>query len=548
MIARRHDSWRWVAVGVWAVLGLLLVWPLSTILLSSFEDATGVPTLANYGEVLSRPRYHRAFVNTLMAGAGGAAGALLLGVTLAFLVTRYRLHGRIAIQTLAVLALVSPPFIGAYAWIVLFGANGMIRRFVVDLGIDMPPIYGATGVILVFAFKFFPNVFLITAAALGQVNRSLEEAAEGLGLPPWKRLLTVTLPLILPAISASALLAFVLSIADFGTPQLIGRNFGVLATEAFGLYTADLGTNPGLASALSLALVGISLILVLLQRRLLRRDVFHGSGLRRPYVAVPRGWRSAVAHGVAWGIVLIGILPAVVVVAFSFRRTRGPVFQPGFGLQSYERMLHAVMDPVWNTLIYSVSATAAIVVAGTLVGYLVARRPSRSTAVLDGLLMIPYVVPGVVMGIGFVTAFNAPPLAITGTGLVIVLAVFIRRLPYAARSAATSLRQLSPSLEEAAVSLGWSPAQAFLRVTVPLMLPGILAGGMMSFVTAMNELSSSLVLYVSNTVTMPVRIYLAVVNGDYGVASALATVLLGLTAAAVYAAFRLSGRRDTSFL
>ncbi len=547
-MVRRHDPWRVVAAGVWAVLGLLLLWPLSTILLSSLEDAGGHATLANYGEVLSRPRYHRAFVNTLIAGAGGAAGALLLGVTLAFLVTRYRLRGRIAIQTLAVLALVSPPFIGAYAWIVLFGANGVVRRFVVDLGIDMPPIYGAAGVILVFAFKFFPDVFLITAAALGQVNRSLEEAAEGLGLPPWKRLFTVTLPLILPAISAAALLAFVLSIADFGTPQLIGRNFAVLATEAFGLYTADLGTNPGLASALSLALVGISLILVLLQRRLLRRDVFHGSGLRRPYVAVPRGWRSAVAHGVAWGIVLIGILPAVVVVVFSFRRTRGPVFQPGFGLQSWDRMLHAVMDPVWNTLLYSVSATAAIVVAGTLVGYLVARRPSRSTAVLDGLLMIPYVVPGVVMGIGFVTAFNAPPLAITGTGLVIVLAVFIRRLPYAARSAATSLKLLSPSLEEAAVSLGWSPAQAFLRVTVPLMLPGILAGGMMSFVTAMNELSSSLVLYVSDTVTMPVRIYLAVVNGDYGVASALATVLLGLTAAAVYAAFRLSGRRDTSFL
>ena len=254
------------------------------------------------------------------------------------------------------------------------------------------------------------------------------------------------------------------------------------------------------------------------------------------------------ANGVAWGIVGVGILPAIVVVAFSFRRTSGPVFQSGFGLQSYERMLHAVMDPVWNTLVYSLSATAAIVVAGTLVGYLVTRRPSRATAVLDALLMIPYVVPGIVMGIGFVTAFNAPPLAITGTGLVIVLAVFIRRLPYAARSAATSLKQLSPSLEEAAVSLGWSPAQAFLRVTVPLMLPGIMAGGMMSFVTAMNELSSSLVLYVSSTVTMPVRIYQAVISGDYGTASALGSTLLGLTAIAVYAAFRFSGRRDTSFL
>ncbi len=546
MVSR--DPWRVVQPVIWVILGVLLLWPLSTILLSSVQDAEGVFGLGNYAELLARPRYHRAVLNTLLAGAGGTAGALVLGVTLAFLVTRYRLRGGAALRTLAVLALVSPPFIGAYAWIVLFGANGLVRRFVVDLGIDMPPIYGAAGVILVFSFKFFPNVFLITAAALGQVNRSLEEAAEGLGVPPWRRLFTVTLPLILPAISAAALLAFVLSIADFGTPRLIGRNFEVLATEAFSLYTADLGSNPGLASALSLVLVALSMVLVVLQRRLLRADVFHGSGLRRPYVTVPAGWRAVVANGVAWGIVGVGILPAIVVVAFSFRRTSGPVFQSGFGLQSYERMLHAVMDPVWNTLVYSLSATAAIVVAGTLVGYLVTRRPSRATAVLDALLMIPYVVPGIVMGIGFVTAFNAPPLAITGTGLVIVLAVFIRRLPYAARSAATSLKQLSPSLEEAAVSLGWSPAQAFLRVTVPLMLPGIMAGGMMSFVTAMNELSSSLVLYVSSTVTMPVRIYQAVISGDYGTASALGSTLLGLTAIAVYAAFRFSGRRDTSFL
>jgi len=545
---RVNDPWRLVQIAVWAVLGLLLLWPLSTVLRSSLIDPHGAIGLRNYGEILANPRFIGALGNTLLAGTGGAVGALLLGVILAFLVTRYHLRGRVLIQTLAVLALVSPPFIGAYAWIVLFGANGLVRRFVVDLGIAMPPIYGATGVILVFTLKFFPNVFLITAAALGQVNRSLEEAAEGLGLAPRRRLVRVTLPLVLPAISASALLAFVLSIADFGTPSLIGRDFEVLATDAFRLYTADLGENPGLASALSLMLVAISMILVVLQRRLLRADVYHGSSLRRPYVRRLKGWRTVLAHTGAYTIVLMGILPAIVVGVFSFRRTSGPVFRDGFALQSYERVLSRVMDPIWNTLSFSLTATAAIVVAGTLVGYLVTRRPSRMTAALDAILMIPYVVPGVVMGIGFVTAFNAPPLALTGSGLVIILAIFIRRLPYAARGAATALRQLSPSLEEAAISLGYSPARAFLRVTVPLILPGIMAGGMMSFVTAANELSSSLVLYVSDTVTMPVRIYQAVISGDYGTASALGTILLVLTAIAVYAAFRISGRRDTSFL
>ena len=410
MTVRGFDPWRGVQWAVWVILALLLGWPLSTILIASLIGPDGAMGFANYAELLARPRYARAFGNTLLAGAGGAAGAMVLGTTLAFLVTRYRLRGRALIETLAVMALVSPPFIGAYAWIVLFGANGLVRRFVVDLGIDMPPIYGASGVILVFAFKFFPNVFLVTSVAFAQVNRSLEEAAEGLGLAPWRRLVTITFPLVLPALSAGALLAFVLSIADFGTPRLIGRNFDVLATEAFSLYTADLGSNPGLASALSLVLVGVSMVLVVLQRRLLRRDVFHGNALRRPYVVTLRGWRAILAHGIAYVIVGIGILPAVVVVVFSFRRTRGPVFQDGFGLQSYERMFHAVMDPVWNTLVFSLSATAAIVMAGTLVGYLITRRPSRSTGALDAILMIPYVVPGVVMGIGFVTAFNTPPL------------------------------------------------------------------------------------------------------------------------------------------
>lgn len=318
----------------------------------------------------------------------------------------------------------------------------------------------------------------------------------------------------------------------------------MLATQAFLLYAADLGENPGLASALSLVLVALSMLLVLAQRRLLKRDVFHGNALKARPPARLSLLPSCLAHGLAWLIVGIGTAPAAVVIFFSFRATRGPVFQPGFGLASYERVFHAVTLPVWNTLIFSLAAVAAIVAAGTLIGYLITRRPSRATAALDGILNIPYVVPGVVMGIGFVAAFNTPPLALTGTGMIIVLAIFIRRLPYAARAAATSLRQVSPSLEDAAISLGLSPARAFLQVTARLILPGILAGGMMSFVTAMNELSSSLVLYVSGTITMPVRIYVAVVNGDYGVAAALSSILLAITAVAVYAAFRLSDKKS----
>jgi iron(III) transport system permease protein len=545
MRRRRADVWTLVLWGGWALLALLLAWPLSTILAASVTgNADGGFSLANYAAVFGQPRYHRAIVNTLIAGTGGMAGSVVLGLTLAFLTTRYRIRGRAVIQTLALLALVSPPFIGAYAWIVLFGGAGVVRRALMDLGIAMPPIYGTLGVVLVFAFKFFPHVFLITGGALAAVNRSLEEAAEGLGLSPARRFFTVTLPLILPALTSSALLTFVLSIADFGTPQLIGRNFPVLATEAFNLYTSEVGGNHGMASALSITLLVLSLAVVLLQRWSLRRDHFHGNLLKRPEVRPVRGGKAVLVHGLAYLIVLVGSLPAFVVLLYSFRATRGPVFQPGYGLQSYRRVIDTVSDAILNTLAYSSAAVVAIVITGTLLGYVVARRPSASSSALDAVLMVPYIVPGIVMGIAFIASFNTPPLVLTGTGAIIVAAVFIRRLPYTVRSVATNLRQVAPSLEDAAVSLGCSPAQAFRKVTVPLIAPGILAGGMISFITAMNELSSSLVLYVGRTVTMPVRIYIAVLDGEYGVASALSTMLLAVTAIAVYAAFVLSGRRE----
>ncbi|RDI62627.1 ABC transporter permease [Microvirga subterranea] len=545
----RYDLWTFVLIAAWVILLILLIWPLSSILRASLLDnETGAFSFVHYFQIFTTRVYQRAIGNTLIAGFGGMAGALVLGVTLAFVTTRFHIYGRALIQTLAVVALVSPPFIGAYAWIVLFGASGVVRKGLASIGISIPPLYGMLGVILVFAFKFFPHVFLITSGALSAINRSVEEAAESLGVSPARRLFTVTFPLILPAISASALLTFVLSIADFGTPRIIGRDFNVLATEAFNLYGGEVGGNPGMASALSIVLIILSMIIVFGQRWVLRKNVYHSNLIKKPERQHVGGVKSVGLHVLAYAIVLIGALPAIIVVLFSFRRTSGPVFQPGLSLQSYEKVISTVSDPIWNTLLFSTVAVVAIVITGTLIGYLISRRPNIATGALDATLMIPYVVPGIVMGIAFITRFNDPPLALTGTGLIIIMAVFIRRLPYSARSVAAALKQVGPNLEDAAVSLGYSPGKAFMKVTVPLIVPGILAGALMSFVTAMNELSSSLVLYVGSTITMPVRIYLSVMDGEYGTASALSTILLVMTVVAVYAAFHLSGRKESALL
>jgi iron(III) transport system permease protein len=530
----RRDIWTPILIAAWAVVLGLLVWPLGKILLSSFV-VDGEYTFANYTLIFSEPRFLRTIGNTFLVGFGGMIGALILGVGLAFVVSRFEIRGRTAIEVLALIAMVSPPFIGAYSWIVLFGANGLVRTTLAGIGIDIPPIYGTPGVIMVFALKFFPQVFLITSGAFAAVSRSLEEAAESLGVSPTRRLFTITLPLIMPAITASGLLAFVMSIADFGTPQIIGRGLQVLATQAYILYSADLGSNQGLASAISLILVGISMVFVLLQRWMMRRDIYHNSGMKRAERRPIAGLRSAYLHMAAYGLVLLGSIPTITVIYYSFRRTRGPVFQDGFGLQSYERVLQRLSDPIVNTLIYSAIAVVAIVVVGTLLGYLITRRRSLATGTLDGILTVPYVVPGVVMGIAYAAAFNVAPLVLTGTGAIIILAVFIRRLPYTVSSVGAALRQISPNLEQAAMSLGVPPGRAFLKVTAPLLIPGIVAGAMMSLVTAMNELSSSLVLYIGRTITMPVRIYIAVIDGEYGIAAALSTILLAMTIVAILA-------------
>jgi len=545
---RRFDFWTLVMLATWAILLLLLFLPVGSVLLSSFFDQSGNATLENYWNFASDERFQRAFFNTLVVGFGGLAGALILGSVMAFCISRFQIAGSRFVSLLAILALVSPPFIGAYSWIVLFGAGGVIRGWLREFGVMMPPIYGLGGILIVFSLKFYPFVYLMVSGALSNVNRSLEEAAEGLGLTPLQRTFKISFPMVFPALSAGGLLALIQSIADFGTPRLLGRGYSVLATEAYTLYSAEVGSNMSMATTISVVLILVSMVFVLLQRFMSRRNVYHGNMINKPSKIRLRGWRNVLAHFAVYFIGLCGAMPVIISVIYSFRRTSGPVFKDGFALQSYERILFNLGDVVRNSLTFSFSAVVLIVIAGTIIGVLVARRTTLNTAMLDGAFMIPYVMPGIVIGIAFIAAFNTGPIVLTGTAVIIVLSIFIRRLPYTVRTTSSALRQISPSLEEAAVSLGYSPFQAFLRITVPLIVPGIIAGGMLSFVTAINELSSSLVLYVGSTITMPVRIYLLILDGDFGTAAAMSTILLTLSGIAVYIAFRLMGRNEQALL
>jgi iron(III) transport system permease protein len=545
----RVDFWSVVMTMAVLVIALLLVWPILQVLrMGIFDPETDSVSMAGYVKLLTHPYYLGALWNTVVVGVGGMVGACLLGVPLAYCTARYVVAGRSVISTLAVLALVSPPFIGAYSWIVVLGNNGWLTNLLKGWGMAVPTIYGVGGIILVFSLKFFPFVYLMTEGALRNVNRSFEEAAENLGCSRLQRFFKVTLPLVFPATSSGAILCFVLSIADFGTPSIIGRDFRTLSTLAYNQYTSEMGGAPTMAVSISMLMVVISMAAVMLQRHLIGKRRYAGSLTNRPEQRAVHGLHSAVVHTLCYGVVALATLPIAVVIYTSFLQTQGPVFSGGFGLNSYARVIKEVPEVVFNTLSYSLIATLLITLAGGLMSYVIVRRESRWAGFLDAVLMVPYVVPGVVMAIGFLLTFNKAPLDLVGTSTIIILILFIRRLPYGVRATSSVLRQIKPSIEEAAIVLGASPAKAFRTVTVPLMMPGIIAGAMMSFITSINELSSTLLLYTARTTTMPVKVYSAVLDGEFGIAAALSTLLLVVSGACVYVVLRFSQSKEAAFV
>ncbi len=545
----RLDVWSLVMLGAIGLLGLLLVWPIGQVLVLGFLDAqTQTFTLGNYQKILTHPYYLGALKNSLIVGGGGMLGACLLGVPLAYCTARFVVRGRSVIATLAVLALVSPPFIGAYSWVMVAGNNGWLTQNIKTLGLTMPTIYGAHGIILVFSLKFFPFVYLMTETALRNINRAYEEAAENLGCSATARFFKITLPLVFPAVSSGAILSFVLSIADFGTPSIIGRDYRTLSTVAYNQYTSEMGGPPTMAVSISMLMILIAMLAVLLQRYLMGPRRYAGALTNLSVPKPCHGAFGVAVHALCYSIVALATMPIAVVIYTSFLETNGPVFTGGFGLNSYARVIREVPDVIVNTFKFSLLATLLITLAGGLISYVVVRRETAAAGLLDALLMVPYVVPGVVLAIGFLLCFQYGAFDLIGTSTIIVLMLFVRRLPYGVRATSAVLRQIKPSIEEAAVNLGASPLQAFARVTVPLMLPGVIAGAMMSFITAINELSATLLLYTARTTTMPVRIYSAVLDGEFGIAAALAALLLASSGLCVFVVLRFSQSKEAAFV
>jgi iron(III) transport system permease protein len=530
-------------------LGLFFLWPLLKVFGASILDASGKHfTLANYITILSNRFFLNGLTNSLGIAASAAICTVLIGVPFAFCLARLPIGGKAVLLALAALPLVLPSFVSAYALVLMFGRSGIVTGALQSLGIPFESIYGAKGIVVVYTLTLYPYIVLPVTAAFKSIDVSVEEAAQNLGASRARMLRTVTLPLVLPSILAGALLVFIEALENFGVPFVLAEDRPILSVEAYKLFVGETTDNPASASVLGMLLIVCTVIALLVQRGLLARRNF-ATGARRsaPLIGVSPAlrWLGSVY---CWLVVAAALVPFVAVVVISFMPFSGPVLHTGFSIGNFTQLFERSYRPLTNTLMLATLAACGATLIGVPIGYVITRHRSRLSALIDIVATSPFAVAGTVLGIGMVMAFSSGFLILTGTWLIMVLAYMVRKLPFSVRSAGAILHQIDPSLEEASINLGVPPALTFARITVPLMLGGIVGGFVLTFVTVASELSSTIVLYSGPWTTMTVAMFQALEGTSAGVAAAAATVLIICTILPVALVYRLLRRHELSML
>jgi iron(III) transport system permease protein len=425
------------------------------------------------------------------------------------------------LRILVILPLVSPPFAVSFAIIMLFGRRGLITYDL--LHITEYNIYGPQGIVIVQLISDIPLVVLILSAVFASISRDLEEAAEDLGGRPLYVLRTVTFPLVTPAILTAALLSYISSISDFGNPMLIGGGHQMLATQAYiqliELFDLQLG------AALAMLLVIPALLAFMIQYWITRRRsyVTVTSGARTGQVRKLPGWIKWPLYSLCVFLALLTIVLYGSIFVGAAVKTWGfdytPTLRNVYGLVTALPMLR-------NSLIVSVGAGFLGGILGILLAWLVARQKFRGRGTLDFSATVMYAIPGTVIGIGYILAFNASPYFWTGTFMIIIVAYAFRRLPVGLRTSVASQKQVDPVLEEASLDLGASRFRTFTRITFPLLSRAFFAGVIFIFIRSMTDLSAAVFLNSGRTQLFTVRMFRVMITGTPSEAAAFAALLI----------------------
>ena len=301
--------------------------------------------------------------------------------------------------------------------------------------------------------------------------------------------------------------------------------------EIYNQYLGENGTDHNFAAAISVIAVVVTALVFFVQKWATSKYSFSINALHPIEKKKPTGIKGALMYLYTYGLVIISFIPQVYIIYLSFRNCDQAVFKPGYSLANYQLAVKRLLvRSVKNTMFLGVGSLAVIILFAILIAYLVVRRSSVLNNAIDTLAMLPYIMPGSVIGIAMVIAFGKPPLALTGTALIMLISFVIRRMPYTIRSATATLMQIPMSIEEASISLGASKLKTFAKITVPMMSNGIISGAILSWVSIVTELSSSIILYNNKNITLTMSAYVAISRGNYGLACAFSAILTVLTA------------------
>ena len=556
-VAALHTRWNaspaalLVLAVIAAFLLALLIVPVGMVFVTAFRDGDGRFTLGHFGAFFGNGLMREAFLNSLFVAVVSVVIASLIAVPLAYLTVRFEFRGALLIQTLGVLPLVMPPFVGAVAMQLIFGRSGAVNLLLEDhFGFSLPLMQGLTGVIFVESLHYFPFILMNLVVALRAIDGAMEEAALNLGARGWRLFRRVVFPLAMPGYIAGAALVFVKVFDDLGTPLVLGQT-NLLAPQAY-LRITQVGLEDPMGYVISVIMIAFSILALWLSAQVMRGKDYAtlqkgGAGIARRRLS---RFEALLAYAAIILVLLVVLSPHLGLLILSFAKVWSySVLPDAWTSAHYATVLADSSGMIHNTLLYCGLAALIDVILGTAIAYLILRTRIPARQWLDYAASAAIAVPGIVLAIGYLRSFQGVQLwggPITQTWLLIMLAYAVRRLPYALRSCMAALQQVHVSLEEAAEMLGASQWRAIRRIVIPLMAGGILAGFVTSFITAAVELSATILLVTRESqAPMSYGIYLYMQSlAGRGPGAALGVLLVLTVALGTYLSHRFVVRTE----